>query len=211
MNNGNFEQYKNNQEIVIENGIISNFYDVNKFLEIIDFEKLKTLNCNFIYKDTLVKIELVPSGDIVMRLSNYNENIKEYLLNLPQQINILIFENRYINSFLEGYFTNLPVSIKKILFLFDSTFELLNYTGKLNVLFGAKLPFDCIVEILVDSEKYMVSYENNNDDELTLFSETGEKIIVKYIKNNGETFNVYSQNYNVLRIMSGMGGLCYSS
>lgn len=99
MNNGNFEQYKNKQEIVIENAIISNFYDVNKFLEIIDFEKLKTLNCNFRYIDTLIKIELVLSGDIVMRLSNYNENIKKYLLNLPQQINILIFENRYVNSF----------------------------------------------------------------------------------------------------------------
>ena len=28
---------------------------------------------------------------------------------------------------------------------------------------------------------------------------------------NGETFNVYAVNYNVLRIMSGMGGLAYSN
>jgi hypothetical protein len=209
MNYINFEKYIDKQDIVIENGVIDNFYEVNKFLEIIDFEKLKTLNCNFRYIDTLIKIELVSFGDVIMRLSNYNENIKEYLLNLPQQINILIFENRYINSFLEGCFTNLPVSIKKILFLFDSTIETIKNTGKLNVLFGVKLPFDCIVEVLVN-KKYRLHQENINDDELTLFSETGEKIIVKYIKNKGETFNVYSQNYNVLRIMSGMGGLSYS-
>jgi hypothetical protein len=66
------------------------------------------------------------------------------------------------------------------------------------------------VEVLVN-KKYRLHQENINDDELTLFSETGEKIIVKYIKNNGEKFNFYSQNYNVLRIMSGMGGLSYSS
>lgn len=66
------------------------------------------------------------------------------------------------------------------------------------------------MEVLVN-KKYRLHQENINDDELTLFSETGEKIIVKYIKNNGEKFNFYSQNYNVLRIMSGMGGLSYSS
>jgi len=203
MNNSDFDKYKDKEVILIENGVIDNFYEVNKFLEIIDLEKLKTLNCNFRYIDTLIKIELVFSGDIVMRLSNYNENIKDYLFNLPQQINILIFENRYVNSFLEGCFTNLPVSIKKILFLFDSTIETIKNTGILNVLFGVKLPFDCIVEVLVN-KKYRLHQENINDDELTLFSETGEKIIVKYIKNNGEKFNV-------LRIMSGMGGLSYSS
>lgn len=116
MNNSDFDKYKDKEVILIENGVIDNFYEVNKFLEIIDLEKLKTLNCNFRYIDTLIKIEPVFSGDIVMRLSNYNENIKDYLFNLPQQINILIFENRYVNSFLEGCFTNLPVSIKKYYF-----------------------------------------------------------------------------------------------
>ena len=47
MNNDNFEQYKDKEEVIITNGIINSFNDVNKFFEIIDFEKIKILNCNF--------------------------------------------------------------------------------------------------------------------------------------------------------------------
>lgn len=204
-----FEQYKDKEEIIIKKGVLNNFYDINNFLEIIDLEKLKTLDCNFTYIDTLINIERVFSGDIVMTVLYHNETIKEYLLNLPQQIDILVFKNLYTNTFLEGCFTNLPVSIKKILFVFASTIELLKYTGELNILFGAKLPFDCIMEVLISDKKYIVQQENINDNELTLFSETGEKIIVKYVKKNSNIDDY--KHYNVLRIMSGMGGLAFSS
>lgn len=152
----------------------------------------------------MIKIEL-DTGNIVMILSNYNENIKDYLFNLPHQINILILKYRYINDFLEGCFTNLPISIKKILFIFDRTIEIVKYFGNLNILFGAKLPFDCIMEVLLFDKKYIVQQENSNNDELILFSETGEKIIYKYVKNIDFGF----KNYNVLRLMSGMNGLYY--
>lgn len=36
------------------------------------------------------------------------------------------------------------------------------------------------------------------------------KVINTYLRTNNN-FLVYAVNYNVLRIMSGMGGLCYSS
>ena len=117
----------------------------------------------------------------------------------------MIFENTYINAFLEGCFTNLPISIKKILFIFDRNIEIVKYSGNLNVLFGTKLPFDCIMEVLLSNKKYIVHQENSNDDELILISETGEKIIYKYVKKIAIGF----KNYNVLRIMSGMNGLYY--
>ena len=62
-------------------------------------------------------------------------------------------------------------------------------------------------------KKYNVIYENNEEDELTLICENsnGENITVKKIIITNYTTYIYNTNYNVLRIMSGMGGLSYSS
>lgn len=143
-------------------------------------------------------------------------------MNLPTDVNNLVFGPILSNNFLEGCFVNLPTSIKNITFNCDRKIEDLRLLGYFNFLFGPKLPFGCNMYVSLTNENtiYKVINENNSKEELILETQ-GHKIDINYnyIYVMPELFKGLQncdfqdydfQYYNVLRIMSSIGDLGFS-
>jgi hypothetical protein len=208
---------------------IDNWLIIGELFDNLNITDIDILDCEFTISGTNVQIKRV-ADDIEMwiKLGYTWGEIKPFMTNLPNCINSI-----YIDYSINGpdtlaeCFTNLPFGLKKIEIKYanaangllhdDDLIKSVEREGKFNCLFGAKLPFGCQMIINISSngqeKKYNVIYENNEEDELTLICENsnGENITVKKIIITNYTTYIYNTNYNVLRIMSGMGGLSYSS
>lgn len=197
------EIYKDKEEIIITESKILSYNHINIFLENLDLNKIKVLNCLFNYNNTSIKL-ILKSNDLTMEIYDYDSQIKDLMANLPVEINILIFHK--INNMLEGFFTNLPISLQKIIF----NVETIKYRHNFNFLFKTKLPFDCNMFVCCIKENSNCKVKDCDLQDMIILKDTttGTEKIVKYV-----FFHNYSddQNYNVLRIMSGMGGLAFSS
>ena len=209
----NFQNYKNLESLILKDILITEYTTINKLFDTLDFTKLKTLYCNFIYITTNIQIKLV-NGDVVLEIPTFDASIKTFLTNLPHNIDKINI-NFMISDYLEGCFTNLPPTIKEIKINYSITQKSADDSGYYNFLFNnVRLPFGC--KMIVSHSKdgsvnnYIVSYENNEENELILVSEDNQdiKIVIKYKE---PMIHIYDRNYNVLRIMSGMPGLGYSS
>lgn len=202
------EKYNNSEEINIKNKI-ENCNILQEIFNVIDFNKINNLKCEFIYKKFTDLQITITNNFVLLTINSYKENnLKELLLNLPNEIN-KIFINHSMFTELTDCFVNLPINVTEIIISFSSkSKELINNEyGDLNFLFNTKLPFGCKIELLFQNIYYTVNYENDEENTITLINNLNEKIIIKYVKKEISI----PQNYNVLRIMSGLGGLAYSS
>ena len=221
----NIIQYQNLSSLILNNIEIEKLEIINQLFDNLNLYKINSLDCNFYINKTKIQIKLV-DGNFTPYLPNINSTvIKLFLINLPQCIESLyieqLFYNYNLNQILDDAFVNLPSNLQniEIKYLYDankkSTKEL-ESNGIFNCLFGAKLPFGCEmivkVKFLLEEVQYKVIYENNLENKLTLleFGLEEQIIIEKVIIERAEMYT-YAKNYNVLRIMSGMGGLSYSS
>lgn len=220
-------RYKNLENLELTNIKFNDFTAIKELLNNLNFLTIKTLNCQFTVKETQITIKII-NGQIHLGIFVLtSHNIKDFLINLPLCINCIYIEYpAYSSDTLNECFTNLPTSLTKIEIEYTSVFNLsidesvkkLEKDGMFNSLFGAKLPFGCemIIHIKYSHEiiyTLNVIYENNEENELTLsnFDYTDNEmkyIIIKYTV--VVVINTHSINYNVLRIMSGLGGLAYS-
>lgn len=223
----NLLKYKNLDNLTLNNININDITIINKLLENLDYSKLKNLNCEFKLKyGSRIKIFMI-DNDIYLNIFNIkqsdNINLLALFNNLPNCINhIFIKPELYID--LNNYFINLPIFLKKInidyshLGTFFSVNQLNN--GSLNYLFGIKLPFNCEINLHVQEFLFKVIYENNQQNELTLYNincddEKTKNIIIKFIDNiyneHGYAKNNYTcRSLNILRLMNGLAGLSYS-
>jgi hypothetical protein len=211
-----FEKYENLEELIIDNVIIEDYDVINNFLSSLKMDKIHIFECNFLYlnynkKHTKITIKLL-YNEFVLFISDYDSNIKKFMNNLPIQINKINI--KYCNS-LDKCFENLPILLNEIVISYDTKINHLDLCSyDYNCLFNVKLPFDCILKIsFLDNDIYEVSYENNTEEQLTLVClMSGNKRIIKYYVNSFNYFDqVYSTNYNILRIMAGMRGLGFSN
>ena len=234
----NFTQYKNLQNLNLHNIVLEDFIIIGELLEKLPI--VKRINCEIKLSDLKnIHVEITRINEEIHLYFNILGSIDEvfFLKKLPNFINFihLNYQVYGFNNILDDLFTNLPVNLKKIkinytvydnLSIYNSVLNL-EEDGAFNCLFHAKLPFGCeiIIHILYcDTAMYMLNviYENNKEKELTLSEidiidsdrkAMNEKNIIKknIIITYSTTNNIYSKNYNVLKIMSGMGGLSYSS
>lgn len=115
---------------------------------------------------------------------NTNENIESIISDLPENINCLIINiaKTTETTKLEKIFTNLPLSLNKIKFVYKqsklSEIKTMESNGKFNFLFGIKIPFNCRVKINYENVYYNVKY-NDCVDEIEL--DIKENIKIKYI------------------------------
>jgi hypothetical protein len=91
-------------------------------------------------------------------------------------------------------------------------------TKKYKTVYKFQRKFENIFRILPNNiEMLLLNYLNSNDIlSLFLISKKSNKMTKKYhsiykIHKDSESINIYVKNYNMLRIMSGMQGLCYST
>ena len=223
----NLLQYKNLENLELNNIKLNNFTTIKELFDNLNFSKMKTLDCKFTVENTQIEIQII--NELVhLRISTLNSpNITAFFLNLPSCINCI-----YIRcctdmcDTLDTLFINLPVNLQKIEIEYSSLFNLPIYEsvkkieerGVFNCLFNAKLPFGCKIILYIQYLHTIlyaldVVYENNEDNELTVSYSNSinlktNKIIIKYI-----SFVVYSfsTGYNVLKIMSGLGGIAFTS
>ena len=220
-------RYKNLENLELTNIKFDDFTVIEELLENLNFLKMKTLNCQFTVKETQITIKIINEQIHLGIFALTSHNIKDFLKNLPQCINcIYIKYPAFSNDILNDCFTNLPTNLKKIEIEYTSAHNLsidesvkkIEEQGMFNCLFGAKLPFGCEIILHIKHLQNIiytlnVIYENNEENELTLsnFDYTGNKMKYIIIKYRVATIFNYATNYNILRIMSGMGGLSYSS
>lgn len=181
----NILQYENLESLELTNICLDSFLTIKKLLDELNFSKIKMLNCDFMVNQTNVKIKTIDELVQLSIISSFSLNlpeIKDFFTNLPESINCIYIEcTSRLDHGLEGSFTNLPVNLKKIeiqyniqpLFSsFDDSVAHLEMCGRLNCLFGVKLPFGCEMILYVphftELYKLKVIYVNNEDDELTL-------------------------------------------
>lgn len=219
-------KYQNLSSLILNNIKINSYEIINQLFDNLNLHKINLLDCNFEIDLNKITIKLV-NNKITLYLFNINDTVvKKFLKNLPQCIEYIYIEQIIgvysTRSILDNSFVNLPSNLQniEIKYLYNtfikSTRELEN-EGIFNCLFKAKLPFGCemIVKVNFFSEEvlYKVIYENNLEDTLTLINKSNleEQIIIKEFKIHYNFGQNDTQNYNILRIMSGMGGLGYSS
>lgn len=217
----NFANYTDLESITLKNIIINEYNIINKLFDNLDFNKIKQLDCNFICSGTEFNLQF--NDMIVLSITKYNDSIKNFMLNLPcniDKINI-IYQDEFLFSdcYLSGCFANLPITLKEIKINYNysqiTTNNIYNYLFK-----DFNVPFGCTVKIThkectrikketakivqnnnwndYDScdddyddydcnnymEEYIVSFENNKEDELTLKSQldNNKQKIIKYIE-----------------------------
>jgi hypothetical protein len=186
-------KYENINIIKISNvsiddfSLISNFF--NKIDYKIDYSRLKKLRCAFSCRDITLLISK-NNNKIKLEIYKINNYVLNILSNLPNFINELHIECPIIsdnNFYLNNSLTNLPILLEKIIIKIpsqDYLNELEDYEndGYLNVLFGIKIPYKCIVEVSILNKIYQVIYENNDNDLLTLIPiNSNKKILIKKV------------------------------
>jgi hypothetical protein len=157
-NKGNIKDICNKNKKLVKNAYINNNYFANKnFMEYpnITHLTLNLMNFNINPMKNLSKLKYLR---IYIWFGYDNLNILKYL----PDIYVLILECNPIMIILD-YLTNLPVSLKKIIFLIrnNKDDEFIKFIKE-----NIKLPFDCklyffIVEKnhIYDEPKHMISYE----------------------------------------------------
>lgn len=231
----NFTQYKNLQNLNLYNIVLEDFIIIEELLEKLPI--VKRINCEIKLSDLKnIHVEITRINEEIHLYFNILGSIDEvfFFKKLPNFINFIHLNHQVytVNYMLDDLFTNLPVNLKKIeinytvydnLSIYKSVFNL-EKNGAFNYLFYAKLPFGCeiVIHILYNTVMYTLNviYENNKEKQLTLseidiidserkvMNEKNiikKNIIITYFTNNN------FDDYNVLRIMSGLGGLAYSS
>ena len=202
-NNSEFSFYTQYRYVQLEsvkiNNVKINFNKFLKFMDNLNIEHVNTIKCNI--RCNFMAISLVKYNNIVkLRLRSIDKSIIHILNNLPNYINILVIEYPEIhnnNFFLDTAMTNLPPSLKKIVIKLPSSFfqninDDIGYyqkRGYLNVLFGIKNPYKCIIEVDISKNRYRVLNDDDNDNaHLTLtnyntFQNTNinQQIIIKKI------------------------------
>lgn len=187
-------QYENISIINISNVSINDFSSISNFFNKIDYSRLKKLCCAFSYRDITLLISK-NNNKIKFGIYTINKYVLNILSNLPNCINELYIECPIIsdnNFYLNNSLTNLPILLEKIVIKIPSQYywnELKDYEthGYLNVLFGIKIPYKCVVEVSILNKIYQVIYENNDEDSLTLIPITltpinsNKKFIIKKV------------------------------
>ena len=180
------EEYPDIETLIIRERIINDYMIINNFLEKINLNKLKILDCYFLCNESEIRISLF--NDMVkLKIKYCNKTVKNFFLNLPNYIEILHIDFNHIFN-LTDCFTNLPSTLKELCIFYnyrDNKFP--SNFGLFNCFFNIKKPFDCVIKIsLLDNLKilnYVVDYDEKGDkNELFLISKINEKIIVKYIE-----------------------------
>jgi hypothetical protein len=168
----NLDTIVNCQNLVsleLENINILNFIPINQLLDNLNFEKIKTLDCNFILNESLIQLKLI---DKLITLSFSIDLfscsfIKYSLENLSLHLEYLhiVVNKYYTGSTFKNIFTNLPTNLKKIVIEYNDMHDepinslikkINSYNGFL-CLFDAKIPFGCVVDIHIK-----VTYNINN-------------------------------------------------
>ena len=225
-------KHNNLKSLKLSNIKLDDYLVIKELFDNLNLSNIETLDCEFTVDGYDIKVTRIANYiELYIHSAHSQSNIKNFLNNLPTSIDCLYIDCLYINypirtpNTLDNSFSNLPFGLKKIEIKYRNYNQLLNdgeikemeKDGNFNCLFGAKIPFGCemIINIVVNNKeiKYKVIYENNLEDEITFVCESGDNnIIVKKIIIKKIDLNLsYICNYNVLRIMSGMSGLSYSS
>ena len=140
------------------------------------WEEIKFLceNSNFTVRGVVYnEIKMVINkrhGRITLNIGDCrNNDISLVMNNLPENIDNLVIGITAIteNKYLEKIFTNLPFTLKKIIFVYKqsklSEMKTMQANGKFNVLFGIKIPFNCNFVVNYDGLDYNVSYNQSED------------------------------------------------
>ena len=129
-NLNNLRNYPNLKKLVIDKYIINSFLEINKILEILNLDNINTLECNFCFRNNNISLTL-KKNILTIVILNFDNNIKDFLLNLPNDVNIL---DLYITDYkqyyyLENCFVNLPTSLMYIDMYFENN-EFVNGNNK---------------------------------------------------------------------------------
>jgi hypothetical protein len=235
----NIPLYKKLEKLNISNVNLTDFNIVKELFDNLNFSIIKTLNCTFKVCESILNFQII-NEKVHLYIPRQNiTNMKFIFNNLPLCIHSMYISHpsNIIETF-DDLFNNLPTSLQQIeiehaivsgIFIHEKIKDL-ECSGKLNWLFEIKLAFGSkIVLHFTDYENNIIHsldviYENNNENELTLFKTRRENckrcailceneniVIKKTLKSLNQTFYEYSVNYNFLKIMDGMGGLSFSN
>ncbi len=182
-------KYENINILKIFNVLVKDFSSIINFFDKINLSYLEYLYCSFRCRDILLLISK-NKNKIKLEISTVNNYVLDILSNLPNFINELYIQCPIIldnNFYLNNSLTNLPILLEKIIIKTPGQHywnELKDYEndGYLNVLFGIKVPFTCVVEVFILNKIYQIIYENNDVDSLTLIQiNSNKKILIKKV------------------------------
>lgn len=105
---------------------------------------------------------------LTIKIYEFDELLKKKINNLSMDVDNLVlnfknfsFYNNNID-YLDNIFTNLPVNLKTIKFMYPSDIEISNEYGFFNLLFNIKIPLNCNVFLTIDKTIYNISYTEPN-------------------------------------------------